>query len=258
MMLIPYTILSYSGEAGIVIENQVTDKSSLPSEIQDLLRPKSETYNLILIEDQLNKVTKEGLVSYEKKLVISKETQPTGSFKISEDTQPIGSFVIINDITSNIMVTSYDIIDQPFDKLIMGSVKKPSFANIEYGWIIEKMNYYNLKIILTLSRLDFIAGGFFVVLIMTFMFHRWVALWNIPAMGALYSIEFLLAVIISFMSNIEVDGITMLFGSLFIVFIPLAIWIKNYEETEKGKKKISELYAMNNNILLRIKKIFGR
>lgn len=258
MMLIPYTILSYSGEAGIVIENQVIDKSSLPSEIQDLLRSKSEIYNLILIEDQLNKVSKEGLVTYEKKLVISKETQPTGSFRISEDTQPVGSFVIINDITSNILVTSYDIIDQPFDKMIMGSVKKPSFANIEYGWLIEKISQYNLKFILTLSRLDFIAGGILVVLILTFMYHRWVALWNIPAMGALYSIEFFLAVIISFMSNIEVGGITMLFGSLFIVFIPLTIWIKNYEKTEKGKKNISDLYVMNNNMLLRIKKIFWR
>lgn len=237
LLLIPYIIASNAGEAGIVIESQKINTTSLPIDIQDLQRLNPESYNYILIEDQLNKVSKsEGLVGKERKLILSRETQETGSFVAAEN------------VTADIYVSSYNIIDQDFDKLIIGEAKKPVF-----GEIIEILNYYGITFILTFSKIFFYTGGFLVVLILTFRFQKGVALWNIPAVATFYSFQTFLAIIMDFLNHLEVDGFALVFSFLFFVLIPLTIWLQKYEKTEAGKQNFYKVYSLNKKLFLKIK-----
>lgn len=240
ILLIPYIIASNAGEAGIVIENKRIDVNSLHPDIQDLLIYKKDTYNAILIEDPINQVGKQnGHVTKERKLVISRETQEKGSF------------VRIDNITTNIFV-GYNIIpdiNSPFQKQIIGDTTKAGF-----GKIIEIINYYNIPI-LVLSKIGFLAGGLLVVLIMTFLLNRMVALWNIPAIMTCYSFQFFLANLVMGMNHLQVDSTNLLFGFLFIPGLFLSFRLKTFEETDEGKQRICELYELNIKFLKKIIRI---
>ncbi|KCZ70779.1 hypothetical protein ANME2D_02804 [Candidatus Methanoperedens nitroreducens] len=252
--LVPFIIASNAGEAGIVIGNQNIDVNSLPDDIQDILIYKKGSYNAILIEDPITEVNKlKGQVAKERKLVLSKETQDKGSF------------VSIADIEMIVYVTSYNIIDQPFEKLIVGDVKKPEFGDIieTINTKIGQINNYisstvlTLPLVLSISKVAFLAGGLLVVLILTFLLNSMVALWNIPAIIVLYSFQSFLANLVAFLNNLDVDSTSLMFGLLFIVALPLTFWIQRYERSEEGRQKIHELYEKNNQILSKIKSKFG-
>lgn len=235
--LLPYVIASNAGESGIVIETKKVEVTSLPVDVQDLLLYK-DSCNLILIEDPLNKVVKKGRVVNQIKLVLSRQNQEEGSF------------VRIDNIAVDIYVPSNLIlnINQPFEKLIIGEANKA-----ELGGIIEFISYYDLMPIFTLSKLIFFAGGVFVVFILSFLFHRMFALWNVPAILALYSFQSLLVMLMAILNNIEVGDMQMIFAGFFIILVPLTIWLQKYEKSEKGKQKICEWYMLNKNMLLNIK-----
>jgi hypothetical protein len=254
ILLVPYIIASNAGESGIVIENRIIDVYSLPNDIQDLLIYKNHSYNIILIEDPVTDVVKlEGKSAKERKVIISKENLEKGSF------------VRIDDITTDIHVTSYNIIDLPFEKLIIGDVKKAKL-----GGAIETMNdgleqlndyisddIFNLSQIVAISKVDFYAGGLLVVFVLSFLFHRMFALWNITAIATLYSFQFFFATIVGFLNKLEIDLTILIFGLIFIPILPLTLWMKGYEESEHGKQKILRLYAKNIEIFSRIKNKFG-
>ncbi|MCX9012407.1 MAG: hypothetical protein OIN66_14975 [Candidatus Methanoperedens sp.] len=254
VLLVPYIIASNAGESGVVISNQRMDRSSLPSDVQDLLIYKNDSYNVILIEDPVTDVSKlKGKTAKERKVVLSKATQDKGSF------------IRVDDLTTDIYVTSYSIIDQPFEKLIIGDP-----VSAEFGGVIETINsemeqlnsyissdIFNLSEIVAVSKVDFLAGGLLVVLVLTILFHRMVALWNIPAIATLYSFQSFLAIVVSFLNKLEVEGISLMFGFLFILTLPLTLWMKKYEETEEGRQNIYKLYLKHNNILSKIKHKFG-
>ncbi len=252
--LVPYIIASNAGEAGIVIDNQNIDANSLPDDIQDMLIYKKDSYNAILIEDPVTDVNKlKGQVTKEKKLVLSMETQKNGSF------------VRVTDIATVIYVTSYNIINQQFEKLIIADTKKAEFGDIieTINTNIEQINNYfsstvlTLSIIISLSKVAFFAGGLLVVLILTFLFYRMVALWNIPAIVALYSFQSFLANMVASLNKLDVEKTSLMFGFLFIVALPLTFWMQRYEKSEEGRQKIHELYVKNNEILSKIKNKFG-
>jgi len=254
ILLVPYIIASNAGESGIVIENRMIDVHSLPNDIQDLLIYKNYSYNVILIEDPATNVEKlEGKSAKERKTIISKENLEKGSF------------VRIDDMTTDIYVTSYNIIDQPFEKLVIGDVKKASF-----GGIIETMNdglmqlndyisndIFDVSQIVTISKVDFYAGGLLVVLVLSFLFHRMFALWNIPAIATLYSFQFFLTIIVGFMNKLKIETSILIFGFIFIPTLLLTYWVKGYEESESGKRKILRIYAKNIEIFSKIKKKLG-
>lgn len=252
--IVPYIIASNAGEAGIVIDNQNIDMNSLPDDIQDMLIYKKDSYNAILIEDPVTDVNKlKGQVAKERKLVLSKEIQENGSF------------VRVTDIGTVIYVTSYNIIDQPFEKLIIGDAEKAEFGDIIeiINTNIEQINSYissnvlTLPIILSLSKVAFLAGGLLVVLMLTFLYHRMFALWNIPAIVVLYSFQSFLVNLVASLNKLDVEEISLIFGFLFIVALPLTFWIKKYEGSEEGKQKIHGLYVKNNEIVSKIKNKFG-
>lgn len=236
IFLIPYIIASNSGETGIVLEDQKIDYNSLPDDIQDLLIYKSESYNTILIEDQITKVKDlKDQVAKEKKLIISQETQKIGSF-IGVDNIESDTYVPNNIITT---------INQSFDRLIIGNPKK-----VKFGEIIEVLNYYDIApIILAFSKIDFLVGGMLVVLFLTYLRQGMIALWNIPAMITCYSFQFFLVNIISSMNKLQVESIPLFFGFLFIPLLLLAIKTMRFEETSEGKQRILELYKYNKKIL---------
>lgn len=251
ILLIPHIIASNSGEAGIVIENQKINASSLPDDIQDILINKKDSYDIILIEDVFPK---------EKKQIAQEWNQITKERKliISEGNQEKNSFVKLDDIKINIYI-AYNIIpsiNQSFEKLIIGDVEEAKF-----GGIIEMISYYNLTPILTLSKIDFYAGGLLVVLILTVLLYMRVALWNIPAIIACYSFQSFLANLTAGMNNFKIDTLSQLFGFLFILALPLTYKLKAFEETKEGKQGIYELYKLNlkiiKEILLKFKNMFG-
>lgn len=240
MLLIPYIIVSNAGEAGIVIEGQKIDVKSLPDDIQDILIQKNDYYNIILLEFPIAEVTKlNGQITKERKLVLSNENQTDGSF------------VRIEDVTTTVYVTSYNIFNKSFEKLIIGDVKTAGF-----GVIIEDINNYKMTPILTLSKIDFFGGGLLAVLILTFLLHKMVALWNIPAIISCYSFQVFLANFIAYMNGLELGKITVIFGLLFIPSLPLILKLKAFEETKEGKQSIYELYIKNKKIILNIKNKF--
>jgi hypothetical protein len=254
ILLVPYIIISNAGESGIVIENQKVDMNSLPDDIQDLLIYKNDSINIILIEDPTTNVIKlNGKSAKERKLVLSKKAQEKGSF------------VMIDDITTNIYVTSYNIIDQPFEKLIIGNAVKAEFASIieKTNSYIKQLNNYissdifNFSVIVAISKIDFLVGGLLVVVVLIFLFDKMVALWNIPAILTLYSFQSFFAVVVSFLNKLEVDTSSLVLGLLFIPAIPITFWLQRYETSENGRKKICELYVKNNEILSKIKHKFG-
>jgi hypothetical protein len=239
-MLIPYIVASNAGEAGIVIENNRIDVNSLPVDIQDLLIYKKDIYNVILIEDPINLVSKpNGQVARERKLVISRKSQEKGSF------------VRVDDITSNIYVSHNIIpdINSPFEKQIIGDTTKAGF-----GKIMEIINYYNIPV-LVLSKIGFFAGGLLVVLILTFLLYRMIELWNIPAMITCYSFQIFLANLVMGINHLQVDSTNLLFGFLFIPGVLLTFKTKTFEETVEGRQKIHEIYKFNVKIF---KKIIGK
>ncbi len=254
ILLFPYIIASNAGESGIVIENKAMDADSLPNDVQDLLVYKKDTYNVILIEDPATDVSKlEGKRAKERKVILSKETPENGSF------------VRIDDITTDIYVTSYGIIDKPFEKLIIGNTKKAGFGSVIeiINNDMEQLNAYvssdvfSLSEIVGISKIDFLAGGLLVVIALTFLFHGTVRLWNIPAVATLYSFQFFLAVIVRFLNKVDIDTTILLFGLLFIPLLPITFWMKKYEKTDDGKQKIHRLYLKNIEVFSKIKHKFG-
>ncbi|SNQ60241.1 hypothetical protein [Candidatus Methanoperedens nitratireducens] len=235
ILLIPYTIVSNAGEAGIVIDSQEINATSLPEDVQDLLINKENSYYAILIEDQIVLEKKQvsqdkNQITKEKKLILSKENQEKDSFVKIDD------IVIDLRVANNII----PVINQSFEKLIIGETGKARF-----GDIIETMSHYNLTPLLTFSSIDFLAGGLIVVLILTFISQRKVALWTIPAIISCYSFQFFLANLVSGMNQLEVGLMYRLFGLLFIPALPLTLGLKKFEETNEGKQKICELYRHN-------------
>ncbi len=241
ILLAPYIIASNAGESGIVIKSQNLDLNSLPDDIKDILIYQKEPYNAILIEDPVTEVyTPQGQVYKERKLIISGEEKE------------IGSFVKIDNIVADIHVTSYNIMELSFNKLIIGDAGKP-----EFGTIIESINNFNsntisiLPLILIISKIDYLAGGFLAVVTMTFLYYRRIALWNIPAIVALYSFRSFFAVGVSLLNMLEVDVISMVFSFLFVIAIPLTLWIQRYEMSENGWRKIHGLYIKNKKIFFK-------
>lgn len=241
-LLVPYAIVSNAGKAGIVIDTQEISTNSLPDDIQDLLMNKKDYYNILLIEDQ---------ITLEKKQIAQDRNQITKEriLVLSEGTQEKNSFVKIDKIAIDVRVTSNLIpaINQSFDRLIIGETKKA-----ELGDLIEMISYYNLTPILTLSSINFLAGGFLLVLILSFLFHRMVALWNIPAIITVYSFQLFLSNLIAGMNQLEIEFIYRLFGILFIPALFLIFKLKKLEDTEEGKEKISRLYKHNINFIKKI------
>lgn len=252
--LVPYLIASNAGEAGVIIDNQKVDKNSLPNDIQDLLIYKKDSYNLILIEDPATQIDKlGGLKGNERKLILSNETGE------------MSSFIRADNLTTDIYVTSYNVLNQPFEELIIGDPTEAKF-----GSIIETINYYigminnyssstilTLSEIVILSKIAFYVGGLLIVLILTFLLNRMIALWNVPAIAAIYSFQFFLADIISLLNKVKIDTSQMIFGFVFIILIPLTVWMQRYGNSEKGRLKVHELYVQNKKIFLKIKSKLG-
>lgn len=242
ILLIPYTVVSNAGEVGIVDSSQRIDVNSLPADIQDLLTIKKDSYNILIIVYPIADLTKlNGQNVKERKLILSNNMQ--------ED----GSFVRINNMTADIYVSSYAIVNQTFDKLIIGDTKTAVLNNI-----IETINYYKLNSIISISKIDYLVGGLFVVLIITFLFNnKMLGLWNIPAIIVFYSFQFFITNMIGMANGLKIYPIYLLFGLFFVPAMYIVSMLHKYEKTEEGQLKILKLRIRNRQIFSKIKAKFG-
>lgn len=228
LLVIPNVALDNVGKSGIVIDSKVVPTQSFQKDIQDILPSHNSEYYVIIIQD-----IKEG----EKYAVIY------SSFLEDKD-----SFVKIEDITTEWYIDSRifsSIINQPFDKLIIGNTDKVEYV----GWIVDTIISYGLSPLFTLSSVVFFVGGFLVITLISILLKNTVKLWNIPAMLCCYSFQFLLGSIIAILNQAELDLLSIMFGSLFIVFLPLTFIVQRYEETHEGKQNIKKLYEIHNEII---------
>lgn len=242
IILIPYVIISNAGETGIVLYRQNINTGYLSEDIRDLLINQRDSYNISVIEDiypkEIGQISSEwDQVAKEKKIILS-----------GEDTE-IGSFVRIDDVR-NYMYVPYNVLpplNQSFEKLIIGNPKKA-----ELGEVIESIYNHNLVLIFPLSKLTFYLGGLLVVLILTYLLHKKLELWNIPAIITCYSFQFFLGILIASMNHLKIETYSLMFGFVFILTIPATFKLRSFEDTNEGKQKIVELYKLNISIMKKI------
>jgi hypothetical protein len=236
-LLAPDIILSNTGESGIIIESQSVQHQSIPRDIQDLLPPR-DNYHITIINDPS---------SEEQCAVISGRTWYVE-----------GVFVKVIDETNEWYTDSRtfsSIVNQPFDKIVVGETEE-----VAVEWqVIETITRLDMggDIIFILSSIDALVGGFFLILILSVLLKGSVALWNIPGIASCYSFQALWASIVALLNQTDIDETQMILGTLFVVLIPLTIWLQRYEETEEGEQKIYELYMKNKKIVSGIKNKFG-
>lgn len=237
-LLVPTIIISNTGESGIILESQSVQYQSIPRDIQDLL-PHQGDYYITIIDD---------LSSKERYAVIS-EQMWYGE----------GRFVRVGDITNEWYSDSRifsSMVSQPFDKVIIGEIEEVNMG----GWFVEAIVQSDTEedIILILSSIDVLIGGLFLILILSVLLKGSVALWNIPGIMSCYTFQALCASVVALLNQTDIDDKTqMILGTLFVVLIPLTIWLQRYEETEEGEQKIYELYMKNKKIISEIKNKFG-
>jgi hypothetical protein len=227
----------------MVMDAQKTRMDSLPNDIKDLLLDKKDNISLILIEDQIPKERNQ--IAFERKQVALER-----KLVISEEMQEKETFVKIDNITTYMYLTYNKIppMNQSFDKLIVGDPNK-----VEMGEVIEVINHYGLTPILSLSYYNYLAGWIIVVLVLTIIIHRKVALWNVPAMITCYSFQFFLGNLVAYFNDIKVDRLYLVFGFLFIITLPLTFMLKKFEESSAGKNKIHEYYLKNKSFFFKSK-----
>lgn len=227
-LLIPNMALDNVGISGTVIASTEVPLQSFQKDIQDILPSHISEYYVIIIQD---------IKAEEKYAIIS------SSFLEDKD-----SFVKIENITTEWYIDSRifsSIINQPFDKLIIGNTEKVEYVD----WIVETIVLSGLTPLFILSSVVFLAGGFLVIIMISLLLTKTVHLWNIPAMLCCYSFQFLLSSTIAILNQVELDLLSMMFGSLFIVFLPLTFIVQRYEETPEGKQNIKKLYEIHNKII---------
>lgn len=235
-LLSPDIILSNAGESGIVIESRSVPHQSIPRDIQDILPPQ-DNYYITIIDDPS---------SEEQYAVISGHTWYVE-----------GVFVKVIDVTNEWYMDSRtfsSIVNQPFDKIVIGETEVAVGRQVIET--ITQLDDVGGDIILTLSSIDVLVGGLFLILILSVLLKGSVALWNIPGIMSCYSFQALCASAVALLNDVDV-GTTMIFGSFFVVLMPLTIWLQRYEESENGQQKIYELYIENTKIISNIKTKFG-
>jgi hypothetical protein len=231
ILLMPYIVALNSGESGIVISTQKIDIASLPTDVQDLIPYKNLQYNAIVVDDQINSVKNlKGQNLKARKLVLSTRPAQNDEFIRADN-------IIINIYAPTNLIP---VTNQTFDKLIIGDTNK-----VEYGGIIEIINKLRINPIMAASQVDFLIGGFLVVLVLTFVYTNGVALWNVPAIITCYSFQFFIAGRIASANHLETDLILLLFGLLFIPAGYLTFKVKEFEESDEGRKQILNLYREN-------------
>ena len=231
ILLFPYLVTTNSGESGIVIDSQMIDITTLPTDIQDLISYKDEQYYAILIVDATHNIKNQnGQISKEKKLVLS--SQPAQK----------NEYIRVDNILINIFAPAnlIPVADPTFDTLIIGDANRVAF-----GGIYEMC--YNLKItqILVASQIVYLIGAFIVVLGLSIIYYKEIELWNIPALIACYSFQFFLASRIASANNLETDLSILLFGLMFLPALYIAFKVKECEVSENGKRHIARIYHKN-------------
>jgi hypothetical protein len=231
VLLMPYMVALNSGESGIVVSTQQIDIASLPTDVQDLIPYKNLQYNAIVYDDQIYSVKNlKGQSLKERKLVLSTRPAQNGEFIRADN-------IIINIYAPTNLIP---VTNQTFDKLIIGDTTK-----VEFGGIIEIINKLKINPVLVASQIDFLIGGLLVILVLTFVFDKAVALWNIPGIITCYSFQYFIAGRIASANHLETDLILLLFGLLFIPAFYVTFKVREFEGSYEGRKQISGLYREN-------------
>lgn len=244
ILIIPYSIVSSVDkkdimENGIVVSSQQVSYESFPKGIQDIIQYPND-YNLIVIKDVYS---------------------PTKSAVIYQgDQYSPNDFIKIEDINTDLYIDSHylSFVDKSFNKLITGKVDQVKYG----GGLIEFLAYNKLTFLISISKIVFYIGGFFIVFALGSIFAEVFDIWSVSGVIGSYSFQFFIINTLSLLNQENViaarltpsivDALIVPFGYLFILFIPITIIIKKYEATANGEKLIYSLFQSQ----IRLKRYF--
>ncbi len=234
IFLLPYSIVSSVDKEdivknGIVVSSQTIQYQSFPRGIQDIL-PNKTDYNLIIIK---------------------KVDSPEKSALIFEGDQYLpNDFVKVEDLTTDIYIDSHILstVDKPFNKLIIGKLNKVTYG----GDYIEYLTANKLTFLIALSKAFFYLGGLLIIIVISLLFTGRLEMWTIPGVLSSYSFQFFIINTLSILNQGDViatrltpsiiDNLVVPFGYLFIILIPVTVFIKKYEDTNKGQQMLFKLF----------------
>jgi hypothetical protein len=214
LLLIPYLVHANLDNAGVVVYSEEIALDSLPEGVQGLCKERGFVTPVVLL---------------------AKHLKPEWTtMVITSESFQVGTVVEMSDYVINWRVDwrDFNFVDQTFDRFAIASVQPvdPFFSSI------EKMLLDQRGLILhELSRIDFNVGPVLIVFSLTILLQRRLALWNLPAIFGLYSIQSWRFNEIAYQHNGYVPPEWKFFSYFFIILIPLAFYAWHFERSEGGR-----------------------
>ncbi len=220
LLLLPYIVHSNLENVGVVKDFEVIQFNSFPDDIREFLVTQKDSYTVLMVENVLPK---------RKMIIISDESNFVRG-TIVEATDSV--------VDRSVDWHGYAFTDYHFDKIIIGEIK--SVGRIESFF---ELLFINLPsdvsgLILTLSKLNFLIGPIVLVLCLSFLLRGNLGLWNIFAIPAFYSFEFFCSNMLKVSHEISISSFKMGIGYIFVILLPIAIWVGRFEVSPKGKDLI--------------------
>ena len=223
--LIPYLYHASSTRGGFVVYSSQKPFDSFPANIQEMIGL--------------------GGINVPQVLLVNHIYPEWTAMVISPQNFPVDSIVEVFDIVAIWHVDWHDFNladNQAFETLAIANVRQmglfessvEALYSSQLGWV-----FYNL------STIDFYAGPVLVVFSLTILFQRRIALWNLPAIFGLYSIQFWRLNALALAHNVAVDPEWQTFGYFFVVLLPLAVYAWHYERSPGGQNVADKMRALS-------------
>jgi hypothetical protein len=223
--LIPYLVHTSLVQAGSVVYSDERALESFPTDIQEIL--------------------KLGGINKPEVLLVKHIYPEWVVMVISNQNFPVGSSVEVVDIVTTWHVDWHDfnLADgQAFETLNIATVNH--MGSLESS--VEALYSSQLgSVVYNLSRIDFYAGPVLVVFSLTLLFQRRIALWNLPVVFGLYSVQYWRLNVLASAHHLSVASEWEIFGYFFVVLVPLAIYAWHLERSRGGQHIAQKMRALS-------------
>jgi len=223
-LLIPYLFHHNLESAGVIIYSNEITLESLPGDVQKVCRLRGLFTPVVLLVKHL----KPEWVT----MVIAPE-------RFASDT-----YVEMSDFVVNWRVDwrDFDLADRTFDRFAIAEVRQ--LGSFETG-IETMLSTQPGSILYELSRIDFYGGPVLVVFCLAVLLQGRLAVWNLPTLIGCYSLQVFCINVLALERHLYVAEEWKFFGYLFIVSIPLAVYLWHLERGPAGRALASKMRALS-------------
>jgi len=223
-LLIPYVVHANLNNAGIVVYSRDITIESLPKDIQEICRLRG-----------INPTT----------LLLVKHTNPKWTTIVITSSQFSNNEMV--EITYYVVNWRLDwrdinLVDQRFDRFAIANLKLLSPFE---SWVESALSNQLGGYLRDLSLADFYVGPVFLVLCITLLTVKRLAVWNIPAIWGCYSFQVLMSNMLARSHNVYVATEWSYFGYLFLGLLPITVYLWHYEKTEAGQSVAGKMKAVS-------------